>query len=125
MCIKVKCQVHRQNVQKKRKRSCLKEVLLRPGRQREGNEKVLLECKRSPTTRHSSSLSEPMLFGYSAPVRPVPYPNEGSSNDEDGIHSERGASESSSSNEKTIRGYRKEFFENHGTFRDESRGKYK
>ena len=28
-------------------------------------------------------------------------------------------------NEKTIRGYRKEFFENHGTFRDESRGKYK
>ena len=83
----------------------------------------------SPTTGHSSSLSEPTLFGYSAPVRPVPYPNEGSSNDEDGVHSEskseRGASESSSSNEKTIRGYRKEFFENHGTFRDESRGKYK
>ena len=28
-------------------------------------------------------------------------------------------------NEKTICGYRKEFFENHGTFRDESRRKYK
>ena len=28
-------------------------------------------------------------------------------------------------NEKTIRGYRKEFFENHGTFRDELRGKCK
>ena len=28
-------------------------------------------------------------------------------------------------NEKTICGYRKEFFENHGTFRHESRRKYK
>ena len=28
-------------------------------------------------------------------------------------------------NEKTICGYRKEFFENHGTFKNESRRKYK
>lgn len=41
-----------------------------------------------------------MLFGSSAPVRPVPYPSEGSSSDEGGVHSEskseRGASRSSS-----------------------------
>ena len=95
--MKVKCQVHRQNVQKN-KRSCLKKVLLRPGRQREGNEKVLLKCKRSPTTRHSSSLSEPTLFGSSAPVRPIPDPSEGSSNDEDGIHSERKSERGTSGN---------------------------
>ena len=28
-------------------------------------------------------------------------------------------------NKKTVRGYKKEFFENHGKFRDEARGKYK
>ena len=28
-------------------------------------------------------------------------------------------------NEKTVRGYRKEFFEHQGIFRDEARGKYK
>lgn len=59
---------------------------------------MLLECKRSPTTRHSSSLSEPTLFESSAPVRPIPDPSEGSSNDEDGIHSERKSERGASGN---------------------------